>query len=413
MDGTLARKAILLTMAIFFLQPLGVGAWFALIPHVKESIGLSKSELAVALLGMPLAVLVSLQIAGRVVGEIGLRKTMRVGFAAQGVAAVLPLLAQSQGTLFLALALFGFSVAFLEVGFNAYAGRLETTSGRLIMNRCHGFWALGLMAGSLIVALTAGTVMPVFLIAIVSGLSCLAGALGVFGLPQVGTSDGEGRMRRRRLAEVPRALAFIGAFMFLMTLTEGAMADWSAIYLAERAPELGAGAGLAVSVFAGFMAAGRFVGDALKRMLGAVRLARVSVGLAAAGVACLVLPLPVSAAFVGFALVGVGVAACYPLGISAASGFDEAHQTANVALLSTAALAGFLVGPPLFGFLGEAIGLRLAFAALLPGLSLCIWLASRLHPAEDAPVIAVAVAATGDDSLYRSGASRESRGGES
>ena len=385
MEPREGRRAVFLTMAIFFLQPLGFGVWLALIPHVKDTLGLSKSELAVALLGLPLALLVTLQVAGRVVGWLGLRRMMAYAFAAQGAAAILPLLAVSQETLFLALAGFGFAAAFLEVGLNAYAGRLEPAVGRLVMNRCHGFWALGLMAGSLLVVGFAEIASPLALISIVSLLSCAAGASISHRLPRAGATDGEGWLVRRPLRDLPRALLFIGAFMFLMTLIEGAMGDWAAVYLAERVPGMAAQAGIAVSIFSAFLAAGRFAGDALESRFGPIGLARGSALVGLLGVGCLVLPLPIAFAYLGFAMVGLGVAAGYPLGVSAVSALDEAYQPANVAIMSTSALAGFLIGPPLIGFLGDAIGLQSALAVLAPAMAACLWLSNWLAPGEAAP----------------------------
>ena len=379
-----ARFGVLLTMAIFFLQPLALGAWLALIPHVKAELALTKSELAVALIGMPVALLVALQFSGAAVGRLGLRRLMQVAFCAQAVAAVPPLLAGSQSWLFAALFGFGFVAAFLEVGMNVYAGRIEIAAGRLVMNRCHGFWALGLMTGSFLVVVIGGTLAPVPALATISVLSCALGVFAARHLPKVGGSDGEGRLPRRRPGALPRALPLIGAFMFLITMTEGAMADWSAIYLSERTPDLAIGAGIGVTIFSGFMAAGRFTGDALKAVLGATRLARGSALVAALGIGLLVLPLPIGFAYVGFALVGLGVAAGYPLGVSAVAALDDRYQAANVAIMSTSALTGFLVGPPLIGFLADAVGLQTALAVLLPGLLLCLLLAAWLRPGRGA-----------------------------
>ncbi|MEL7026898.1 MAG: MFS transporter [Pseudomonadota bacterium] len=380
MDQRDARRATYFIMAVFFVQPMAFGAWLALIPHVKGELGLTKSELALALLGLPIALIIALQFAGRAVGQLGLRRLMQIAFLVQGFAAIPPLYAGSQAWLFVALLGFGFMVAFLEVGMNVYAGRLEIAADRLVMNRCHGFWALGLMTGSFLVVLSADVLSPIGVMAVISFSSALLGAFLSLRLPKIGGTDGEGALPRRRLSALPAALPLIGAFMFLNTLTEGAMADWAAVYVSERAPELAAEAGIGVTIFSGFMAAGRFMGDALKSWFGPVWLARGSATLALIGIACLVLPLPIGFAYVGFAFVGVGVAAGYPLGVSAVASLGETYQAANVAIMSTSALMGFLVGPPLIGFLADAIGLQSALAVLAPGLVVCLYLARWLRP---------------------------------
>ncbi|MDJ0640004.1 MAG: MFS transporter, partial [Paracoccaceae bacterium] len=103
MDARLTSAATYIIMAVFFLQPLALGGWLALIPLVKADLGLSKGELAIALIGMPIALIPSLQIAGRVVSRFGPRRMFKLFFPAQGLAILLPLLAWNVPSLFAAL----------------------------------------------------------------------------------------------------------------------------------------------------------------------------------------------------------------------------------------------------------------------------------------------------------------------
>ncbi|MDD9979288.1 MAG: MFS transporter, partial [Boseongicola sp.] len=293
MDTKTINRSVILIMTLFFLQPMAIGSWLALIPYVKESIGLTKSELAIALLGAPIALLIALQFAGRAVGLIGVRRIFLLAFPLQLVTALFPIMATSQLTLFLGLAAFGFAIAFMEVALNVYAGRVEKHASRLIMNRCHGFWALGLTAGSIVAAAGAGWLTPLGIMAAISIDSAVAGILASRQLPKVGAEEEQKAPPRRRLSQLPLALFAIGGFMFLITLVEGAMADWAAIYLAERTGVDVLEAGIAVTVFSAFMAASRFLGDWIKRRLGALLHARLSVGLAITGLLLLAIPLPV------------------------------------------------------------------------------------------------------------------------
>ena len=377
-----ARTATLLIMSLFCLQPMVIGGWLALIPHVKESIGLSKSELAIALLGMPSALLIALQIAGRTVSRVGVRTLFLFAFPLQAIASIFPLLANSQLWLFVALAAFGSATAFMEVALNVYAGRVEKAAGRLIMNRCHGFWALGLMVGSAFATALAPNAKPLGAMLLIAFVTALAGALVASRLPKFGETEVRQVLPRRRLSDLPLALLAIGLFMLTVTLAEGGMADWSAVYLSERMSSELSEAGIAVTIFSGFMAVARFSGDILKYRCGAVNLARGSIATAIAGLALLILPLPLSSAYVGFALVGLGVASGYPLGVSAVAALDDEYEAGNVALMSTFALTGFLIGPPVIGFLGEAFGLRVGFAGMVPALLLCLYFAGWLRPAE-------------------------------
>ena len=95
MDRQDAPRATLLIMAIFVLQPFAIGGWLALIPVIKESIGLSKGELALALIGMPIALIPSLQVAGRILSRFGPRRVLWTFFPLQAAASVLPILSTS------------------------------------------------------------------------------------------------------------------------------------------------------------------------------------------------------------------------------------------------------------------------------------------------------------------------------
>jgi fucose permease len=372
------RKATLLIMALFMLQPMAFGAWLAMIPYIKVSLGLSKGDLALALLGLPIALIPTLQLASRVVAKIGPRKTFAILLPVQTCVVLLPFLTSGIVGLFMTLALFGAVVAFLEVALNTYAGRLEKSANLTIMSRCHGFWALGVMIGSLLATALfgLGPILAVFLVCAVSGGTGIWAGLS---LPRLKGENDSASVKPQKLREMPKALFLISMFVFAVTLAEGAMSDWAAVYLAERWGSGPEDAGIAVSIFAGFLAAGRFAGDFLKRKLGARGVARLTVGLAIVGVACLTIPSGVPAIFIGFALVGLGVSIGFPLGISAAAGLDDTHEAQNIATMAMIAMSGFLVGPPFIGFLAEAISLRVALLVLFPGLFAAFWL-SRIFP---------------------------------
>lgn len=364
-------------MAVFFLQPLALGGWLALIPSVKDALGLSKGELAFALMGVPIALIPGLQIAGHVIGRFGPRRVATVFFPLQALAFLLPFVAWNMTSLFVALFTIGLMMAFVEVAMNVYAGRLEKREDVMIMNRCHGFWAFGVMTGSAVVALVDAGYAPQIGLSLVSAG---VGAMAAQALPRLRGEDDERAPPRRTIRDLPAALILIAIFMFVVTLTEGVMADWAAVYMAERLEESGSRAALAVTVFSGLMAAGRFLGDYFKRRLGAVAHARMTVTCAVVGLLVVISPLPVLITYFGFALLGFGVAAAYPLGVSAIAALDDRYEASNIAFAATMAMGGFLIGPPLIGFLSEAFSLATAFAALIPGLALALYLTRWLRP---------------------------------
>lgn len=374
------KRATLLAMAVFALQPVVVGGWLTLIPRVQAALELSKAELALALLAMPLALIAGLKIASPLVARLGPRRMLMIAFPLEAAVFTLIGLAWSLLSLFAALFIAGLAIGFSQIALNVYAGRLEKTCGRLIMNRCHGAWALGLMAGSLVMTLL--PVIPVAaMIVVVGAPAALAGLMSARALPHLGAPPGSPPPPARKWRDMPRALIFISAFVLPVAMTEGAMGDWAAVYLSERLTGGAQMAGIGVTIYSGCLALGRFAGDALKAAIGVVTLARLTVGLAMAGIFLLVLPLPTVFAFAGFGLAGLGVSVGFPLGISAVSALDETHEAPNVAIMSMASIAAVLIGPPIIGLIAEATSLRLGLAVLLPGLAISLVLASWLNPA--------------------------------
>jgi MFS family permease len=147
-------------------------------------------------------------------------------------------------------------------------------------------------------------------------------------------------------------------------MVEGAVADWSAVFLRSVLNREASAAAIGYSAFAFSMAACRVIGDVSVRRLGASTVVGLG-GLLAAGGFALVLGLPsILTAFVGFALVGLGLANIVPV-IFSAAGRSATTPAVGVSMAATAGYAGFLVGPPLIGFGAGLLGLRLALCALL------------------------------------------------
>lgn len=156
------------------------------------------------------------------------------------------------------------------------------------------------------------------------------------------------------------------------------MADWSAIFLRDALGAEAGTMGLGYSVFALMVAAGRFGGDTLKRRFGAVPTARICGVLALTGAAILFVTPNTALALIGFGVIGLGVSVGFPLAVTAAAGLTDRAASANVAILSFVALLGFLVGPPVIGFVAEHADIRLGVACVVPALLVSLMLTGRL-----------------------------------
>ena len=156
------------------------------------------------------------------------------------------------------------------------------------------------------------------------------------------------------------------------------MADWASVYVKEMLGPEALGTGYGFGLFAAFMALGRFFGDNLKIKLGTIIVARVFVILAILGLIILVTADDLWLALVGFALTGMGVSVGFPLAVTSAASIDDKREASYVAFLSLIALIGFLVGPPIIGFLANVTNLKTGFIMLFPGLLLSLFMSSKL-----------------------------------
>ena len=370
-----------LVMLVFFLQPIAFGAWLPRIPDIQSALGLGSAELALALLGMPIGILLTLPFAGRFVARIGARATILYGFPVFLAVVWLPTWSWNLTVLFLFLAVVGIALATIELGLNVMADTVEKETGSLIMSTCHGFWSLGIMFGNLIGAGLAGLhLAPHTAVILVAAIVLPLALAASRGLPDLKGAAPDPKAKTMPLQLPGLALLAICLFTFGVTMTEGAVADWSAVFLRDVFGSGSVQAGIGYSVFALMVAAGRFFGDGLKARFGAVALARACGFANVVGLVLLFVSPNAVMAFLGFAAMGLGVSVGFPLAVTAAASLTDRPSASSVAILSFIALLGFLVGPPLIGFVAELGGMRLGLAMLLPAAIVSLLFTGALKP---------------------------------
>jgi MFS family permease len=365
--------ARLAASAIFFGNGFGIGTWAAQLPRFKESLGLSDGQLSLGLLAFSLGAVALMPIIGWAVAVVGSRTMTLIAAFSFAAALLLPGLAPNL-TFFVAAALLaGACNGTMDIAMNTNATVVEKAWGSAIMSSFHAFFSLGGLAGAgasgLLIAFDVG-IVPTLLI------SCL-GMILLFLPAAFWTLSEKERATEGHGFAWPRGsvvlLAVLAMFCFIV---EGAMVDWSAIYLQTVA---GASLEAAVTGFAAFslaMTVCRFMGDFVVRHLGRVRTLQLGGLLSAFGLAfAMLLPQPLSAS-IGFALVGIGLANAVPVLFSAAGQMKDFPPSMGVAMVATLGYGGLLLGPPLIGFGGEIFGLR-AMLGLLIGFAFVIIILSQ------------------------------------
>lgn len=365
------RPARIAVIIFFMLHGLIVASWVVRIPDVKLHLGLSDGELGLALLGAPAGAVTGQFIVGWLISKYG-SKAITVA-AAVAWCLLFPLLglAPNLPVLTFVLFLFGLLAGGFDVAMNAQAATVEKLYGRPIMSSFHGTWSIASLVSAGAGGFLAGRAIPVELHFLAVSLLVLA----VIGFAQRDLIPEERptAAERHSFALVPRALLPLGMLAFSVLLFEGAVGDWSAVYLRETLgspPTEAAGAFVAFTLL---MTAGRLTGDQLTLRLGAAAVVRGGGLLALAGLLIFVLsPLPLLA-ILGCALIGAGIACPFPLVISAAARTTATAPGRAISSMATIGYAGNLLGPPLIGGLAQLFSLRGALGMLcLAGLTLIL-----------------------------------------
>lgn len=343
---------------MFFVNGVVLASWVPHIPAVKARHGISDGELGGVLFAMAVGAVVALPMAGWLVGRFGSRRMTSIAAVGLCLCLPLPVLAPTVALLALSLGVLGAFNATLDVSMNAQAVIVEQRYGRPIMSSFHGLFSLGMLAGAgaavAVMALGPSDASHVVGAALAALLAVVLNLQSL--VPTPSRAAGAGRV----FAMPSRALLALGALAFCGLLIEGAMGDWTAVYLHDT---LGSGDALAGTGFAAFslaMAGGRFAGDRLVAGLGSARVLRAFSAAAAIGLVAALILGDASSAVVGFGMVGLGIANVVPILFSAAArvpGVEPGHAIAGVA---TVGYLGLLAGPPLIGVVADAVGLRLA-----------------------------------------------------
>jgi hypothetical protein len=348
---------------VFFANGAALASWFPHLPFVQERLGIGTGPLGLALLGMAAGALAAMPLAGFLLPRVGSRRL--VAFTLLGLCASLPLpiLAPTPFVLGLALVILGAFNGALDVSMNAHAVALETARGRPFLSRLHALFPLGGLAGAGLAALALYAGMDprhhLLIGAIVLGASSV---FAVLGLDRVRAEAAE---NPSHLASPARPVFVLGLVALCGLVAEGAMADWTAIWLYRSLGTSAAVAAMGFAVFSLAMAAGRLAGDHVVARQGArAHLEAGSLVAAASLGAALVIGHPV-AALLGCVGMGLGLANVIPIVFRAAAAVPGLPPGQGLAAVTTVGYSGFLAGPPVIGVVAEVTGLPRALGLVV------------------------------------------------
>jgi len=359
------RRAWWAVAARFLLHGFAVSTWVSRIPSVKTGLHLGDGVFGFSLFGTAVGSVVGIPLSGWLVSRYGSKRASTWTNAGICLALMLPAFAVNAATLFAALFAFGFMMGADDVAMNSQAVMVERLTGSPTMSRFHAMFSLGGIVGASAggwIASHAVGVVPHFVVASALFVSMSLGAAPLMLDVRAAATASASRLRFRQM---PVALIALCAIGFCIFLSEGAMADWTAVYLRQI---LHAGPGVAAAgyaVFSAAMAIFRFCGDAITVKLGFAWTIRAGALLAACGLSLALLVDSPYWALPGFALVGAGFSSIIPLVFAAGGRIKSIGEGAGVATVSGLGYLGFLLGPTAIGFISELSSLRGGLALIV------------------------------------------------
>ncbi|MFZ4816855.1 MAG: MFS transporter [Phototrophicaceae bacterium] len=365
---------------LFFVNGMMFALWASRIPQVQLRLALNDQALGIILLGISAGVLTALPLASGFIGRFSSRRVaMLTALLYPAMLLIVPF-TQTAFALWIALFGFGMVMSTMDVAMNAQGSGLERQSGRQIMSSFHGMWSIGFLSGgflgSRMIAWDFSLLQSILVGAVIAWIIVIPSLLALIAV------DGEQDQANRSapFSLPPRGIWMLGVVAFCSAVGEGAMADWTGVYMRDIVQAPPAQWSYGLIAYSALMSIGRFLGDWVASRLGAVNVVRAGGVLASAGLLlAIVLPTLVPV-LIGFALVGIGVATVIPLAFSAAGNRPGVNPSQGIAGVATLAYSAFLAGPPLLGFVAEAITLRGAFGLVLVLMLAMIAFAGALAP---------------------------------
>lgn len=388
--------------AAFALNGFVYGTWVGRVPALAEQVGATVGGLGVALLGQVGGLLAGATFAGRACAGLGTRRVTVLALPAMCLALVLLSLPQTIPMLAAGFFVIGFTVGTLDVAMNICAVFVTSQLQRPLMSFFHGIFSVGALTGAGGAALAAGigwVTAPHF--AVVAALSLTLLAVFARAIPKIGAEQdtaNEPRTGSGGPAPIRRpVLWMIALVLFCGAIGEGAMANWSVLFMAEQRDLPHSAAAVAYVAFSITTAATRFVGELLERRLGPFVLLGASGGIAATGILIAVVLPWTAAGYLGFGLAGAGFALIFPVAIGQAGRAGEQAGTSGereVGFVSAIAYVGLVAGPPAIGGIAQATSLAVALSGVAALVALVV-LFARLAERRSAPLATSTVRAPG------------------
>lgn len=359
----LRTKGFFAPAFLFLTLNLCVGTWAVGIPQIKSNIVFSESELGIAILCLGLGTFIMLFLAPILINKIGLGKTCLYATLAVCLSFVFPFLADNYLLLCLSLFILGLSTGLTDIGMNTLVSQVEQDYEVNIMSASHGFFSLGgVVSGGLgAFCLSQFTIIP---LGYVFGLALVLIMLNIYLAKFYFNIDLDHSDSPSFDFSYIKPLLVLLAVGFICMAAEGAVADWSALYLKDISKAEPVWLAFGFLSFSVFMTLGRFLGDNLSDRFGSYRVLYLGLLVSIFGYVS-VLFKTTFWSVLGFGLIGFGLSVVIPELFRLSGQYKHLEKSRAISLVAGAGYVGFLIGPVLFGLIAEETDLWWSFLCVM------------------------------------------------
>lgn len=348
----------------FFISGLCFATWAARIPDIQHHLKLSEAELGSVLFASPVGSMVCLPLAGFLVTKFGSRNCLLVGSFIYACILCCIGLVNTVWQLVATLFFFGMAGNLMNISVNTQAVGVEALYKRSIMASFHGLWSLAGFSGAAIGTLMVSQgISPLHHFIIVACIMFIAVIIFFRNTLKEDDRSGEKTKFKFKWSNI-KSVITLGIIAFCCMGCEGCMFDWSGIYFRDIVKAPSHLVTIGYTVFMATMATGRFISDAMVTKFGTIRVLQASGTLITAGLLTAVIFPNIYAAAFGFFLTGFGVSSVVPLSYGLAGKSTKLSAGIAISLVSSVGFLGFLFGPPIIGYIAEALSLQWSFGLM-------------------------------------------------
>ncbi|MBA4317105.1 MAG: MFS transporter [Flavobacterium sp.] len=345
----------------YFGMGLCFATWASRIPTIKTALHLSDGHLGTILFALPVGQLTMMMFSGRLVTRFGSHRILPFSVIMYTFSLTNLGLATSAWQLALGLFAFGIFGNLTNIAINTQGVYTEGLFKRTIMSSFHGMWSLAGFTGALVgLGMLALELTTYIHFLIVAAVVLLLVAFNFKFL--IKAKEKIKRVKKKRFSKPDKSLVLLGIIGFCSMASEGVMFDWSGVYFKDVIKVPGALVVLGYTSFMIMMASGRFFGDGLINKFGRIKVMQISGVMISTGLFTAVLFPYIIPATIAFMFVGLGVSTIVPTLYSIAGKHPTIPTGEALTAVSSVSFLGFLMGPPVIGYIAELSSLRFSFA---------------------------------------------------